>query len=269
MTDESWAGTPHASITYEASVKNLLGVLKEHNAAHADQHVTINSAMLKLIAEALGAAPKMNGHIRYHRRLISGRITLYDNVDVSVPVRFPSGLMIPVTLYGAEKMSMREIGAAMDDIMRRAANTNMEEAMFDVSIHDTFDELKHLHLVKAIGRLIGALIDHKRLRTLNRKERRQYRQIPENERLTRRDLKQGTITVSNVGAIYREWKGICTLLEIVPPQMACIAIGALRDNVITLTIAFDHRAMDVDDVFPLLRQMDELLASPDALRQMV
>lgn len=264
MTSESWEHIPHAVFTYEAHVETLLAVLKEH-----PEHITVNTAMLKLIAESLQAAPTMNGHIHYRRRLVSGEITLLPHVDASVPVKFPGGFMITVTLRNLEEKTMTEIGADMTDILRRAALTNMEEVMYDVSIHNTLQELTHLRLFKALGRLIGALVDRKRLRTLSAKERKVYRQIPENERLTRRDLEPGTITVTNLGSLYREWNGTCTLLEIIPPQLCAIALNAIRDGVLPLTIAFDHRALDADDIFPFMRRMDELLSSPDSLRALI
>ena len=264
MTGESWEHIPHAVFTYEAHVENLLAVLKEH-----PEHITVNTAMLKLIAESLKAAPTMNGHIRYRRRLVSGEITLLPHVDASVPVKFPGGFMITVTLRNLEEKTMTEIGADMTDILRRAALTNMEEAMYDVSIHNTLQELARLRLFKALGRLIGALVDRKRLRTLSAKERKVYRQIPETERLTRRDLEPGTITVTNLGSLYREWNGTCTLLEIIPPQLCAIALNAIRDGVLPLTLAFDHRALDADDIFPFMHRMDELLSSPDSLRALI
>ena len=265
MTTESWEQIPHAVVTYEAAVGPLLAVLKEHNTSHPDEHITLNTAMLKLIAEGLKAAPKMNGHIHYSKWLVSGRILLYPNIDVSVPIRFPSGYMIPVTVRGIEKKSMREIGESMADIMRRAAASNMEEVMYEVSIHDTMARLRKGHIFKALGRLLGALIDRRHLRTLTPKERRAYRRIPKSDRLTWSDLKQGTITVSNVGSLYKGWNGCCTLLEIVPPQLACIGLGAVKDGILPMTIAIDHRALDGDDLMPFIRKMDELLASPELM----
>ncbi len=41
-------------------------------------------------------------------------------------------------------------------------------------------------------------------------------------------IEQGTITVSNLGSICRDWDGVCTLLEIIPPQVCAIAIGSLQ-----------------------------------------
>ena len=136
MTSESWERIPHAVLTQEADLQNLLAVLKDFNA-QSGEHVTLNSAMLKLVAECLKAAPRMNGHMRYRRLLVSGYITLFDHVDISVPMKFPGGMMVPVTLHGLEEKSMRETGAAMADVMRRVANTNMEEAMSPCATHST------------------------------------------------------------------------------------------------------------------------------------
>ena len=36
-----------------------------------------------------------------------------------------------------------------------------------------------------------------------------------------------------------------------------------------MTIAFDHRALDADDVIPFMRKLDELLASEELLRKLL
>lgn len=267
MTGESWERVPHAVFTTEVSLLHLRPILEEINARESREgHITLNTALLKVIAEALKAAPGMNGHIRYRRGLVQGTVTRLEHIDVSLPVCFKEGFTIPVNLRHLEEKSMREIRDTLADTLRRVQNTNMEEVMFDVSIHDTLLELRRLHVGKAVGRLLGALFSPVRLRTLTPRQRRAYRRIPENERLTRRDLEQGSITISNIGSLYPGWKGECTLLEVVPPQLAVIAIGAARDNVLPLTVAFDHRALDAADVMPFIRRLDEILSSPDILR---
>ncbi len=50
---------------------------------------------------------------------------------------------------------------------------------------------------------------------------------------------------------------------------ACIGLGAIRDGVLPMTIAFDHRALDADDVIPFMRKLDELLASEELLRKLL
>jgi pyruvate dehydrogenase E2 component (dihydrolipoamide acetyltransferase) len=93
---------------------------------------------------------------------------------------------------------------------------------------------------------------------------------------------QGTITISNLGSTYREWNGVCTLLEIVPPQVAAIAIGSAQaipvisedgsikaGKKLPLTIAFDHRALDMGDVVPFMKKLDEIFTNPEMIKEWV
>ena len=120
------------------------------------------------------------------------------------------------------------------------------------------------------------------MHTLSGAAKKKYYAIPIEKRLTKHDIEQGTITVSNLGSIYREWDGICTLLEIIPPQVAAIAIGSIQDKAIVekdgtiragkkmpLTIAFDHRALDLGDVVPFMKKLDEIFANPEIIKEWV
>ena len=120
------------------------------------------------------------------------------------------------------------------------------------------------------------------MRTLKGKAKKEYRSIPEADRLTKRDIEQGSITISNIGSIYREQNGAVTLLEIIPPQVAAIAIGAAQEKplvvigesgekeiairkVMPFTIVFDHRALDFGDIVPFIRKLDEIFDAPEVM----
>lgn len=276
MTSTGWREIPHVCLTYEADMTGLLQRLEERNADTSDgERITLNTAMLKVVAEGLKACPGMNGHIRYRRGLVMGRVTTFEHIDISMPVRFPDGRMMPVTLRNMEDRSLAEIQEAVRDVMRRAWNTDLNEAMYQVSIQDTREELKRLHLLRGMGRLLGFALENGWASLRKGEDRRAYEAIPETDRLTGRDLKQGTVTVSNLGALYRDWPGSCTLLEVVPPQLCAIALGAVQDRVLPgpggtvrvgkvlpMTVAFDHRALDAGDIVPFFRRLDGLLADP-------
>ena len=110
--------------------------------------------------------------------------------------------------------------------------------------------------------------------------KKKYYSIPETDRLTKHDIEQGTITVSNLGSICRDWNGACTLLEIIPPQTCAIAIGSIQKkpvvdkngnvvagNVMPLTIAFDHRAFDLGDVKPFMEKLNEIFLNPEVIKE--
>lgn len=281
MTAESWETIPHAVVTYEADVTKLFDVLKEINN-QAEQKITVNTAMLRILVEGIKACPKMNGHIEFNRKLVRGTVTTLENIDISMPVILENGKMLTINMHDFDSKSMTEMGDAIADSMRRAANSNMDEVMFEVSMDNTVQGLKKGKYGQAINRLIGSKTGKHKVKTLSGKEKKEYYAIPQDDRLTKRDIEQGTITISNLGSIYRSWKGQCTILEIIPPQLVAIGVGAAQKKpvcaadgeivsalIMPLTIAFDHRALDLGDMIPFFEKLDEIFKNIAMVKEWV
>ena len=280
MTSESWETIPHAVITYEAEIDKFLAVLKEINKdIEKENKITVNTAMLRIIIEAIKACPVINSHLEFNRRLVRGNLKTMENIDVSMPVMLKNGEMMTLNIHGLENKTITGIRDAVKDSLRRANNSDMNEVMFEVSLDNTLQGLKKGKILQAINRLIGSKTGKHKVKTLSGKAKKAYYAIPETERLTKHDIEQGTITISNLGSIYREWDGKCAMLEIIPPQIVAIAIGAGKKEPVVkqdgtigvatklaLTIAFDHRALDLGDVVPFMRKLDEIFANPGILK---
>lgn len=279
MTSESWETIPHATLTYEADVTDLLKEVKKLNEGNTDpaKKVTLNTVMLKIICEGLKAAPTMNTHIEFNRKLVRGCLKYYDHIDISMPMLLPTGEMMTVNMHDMGNKSLSQMTEAINDTIRRAKNSDMNEVMFEVSLDNTLQGLKKGKVLQAIRRLYGSKTGRHKVKTLTGKAKKDYYSIPATERLTKHDIEQGTTTISNLGSIYREHKGACALLEIIPPQTTAFAIDSIqkRPTVITnsegkdeiairmilpITIAIDHRALDYGDVVPFMRKLDEIFA---------
>lgn len=281
MTAESWETIPHAVVTYEADVSKLFDVLKQINK-DAAQKITVNTAMLRILVEGIKACPKMNGHIEFNRKLVRGTVTTLENIDISMPVILENGRMMTINMHDFDSKTMTEMGDAIAGSMRRAANSNMDEVMFEVSMDNTVQGLKKGKFGQAINRLIGSKTGKHKVKTLSGKEKKEYYSIPQDDRLTKRDIEQGTITISNLGSIYRDWKGECTILEIIPPQLVAIGVGAAQQKpvcapdgeivsalIMPLTIAFDHRALDLGDMIPFFEKLDEIFKNIAMVKEWV
>ena len=72
------------------------------------------------------------------------------------------------------------------------------------------------------------------------------------------------------------------MLEIIPPQVCAIGIGAIQrvavvndDDSITsgrrlpLTIAFDHRALDMGDIAPFINKLNTIFRNPQIIKEWV
>lgn len=284
MTSESWKNIPHVTYNYEADVTDILTELKKINLLRKkEDKITVNTLMLKVIAEGLKAAPAMNAHLDYNSFLVRGRIDTFSEINISIPMVMSDGRMMTVNVRGFEKMGLDEISAKISDVRRRMENTILEEAMYEASFANTINELKKGKVVKAVGRLFGAKTGRHKIRLLSGVEKRNYYSISEEDRLTGYDIEQGTVTVSNLGSLDRSLTGSVSLLEIIPPQVAAFGIGAIQDKIVCATdscgvksadfrkilpicIAFDHRALDFGDVIPFIKRCNQIFENPKIIR---
>lgn len=282
MTTDSWKHTPHSCVTYEADAGRLLEAVSDFNDSHSkEEKISINTAILKVIIEGIKASPGMNGHVSYDHGLVCGKVTLMDHIDISVPVLFEDGKMMTVNMPDMENRSMRGIQSMMNDFRRRIENTDMEAVMYLTGLSDTFEGLRHGRVLKAAGRLIGASFGNGRVKVSVKRMRKSISEGKAGRGLLPEDIKQGSITVSSLGPLYRNWTGCCTLLQVIPPQICALAVAALQKKpvvendevvikeIIPVTIAFDHRAADFSDLVPFMKRMDELLASDELIKTLI
>ena len=280
VTTDSWQNVPHVCYMYEPDVTELYDEFKKLNEGReGDEKITFNTLMLKIIAEGLKAAPIMNSHINFNRRFVTGKIDTFEEINFSMPTILPNGEMMTVNLRDFGNRMLDDMTAYINDVRRRAEKTNLTEAMYNVAFNKTIETLKQGKLLQVITRIGGANFGKCKVNHLRGKAKKEYDAIPETERLTMKDLEQGTVTVSNVGSIYRSQHGAVSLLEIVPPQVSAFAVGAIQDrpvviknedgtkdigirSILPLCITFDHRALDFGDVVPLMKRIDEILDNP-------
>ena len=239
MTSESWEQIPHTTASYEADVTELMKYYKKLNEGVTDpaDKITVNTLALKIICEGLKAAPKMNTTLAFSRRLVRGTLRYHDTIDISMPMILKTGEMMTVNMHDMGNKSLLEMTHAIADTVRRANNSDMNEVMFEVPVED---------------------------------------------RLTKHDIEQGTTTISNLGSVYTGQKGECFLLEIIPPQTTAFAVNAIQDRpavvtdgsgnkkieirqIMPITVAIDHRALDYGDCVPFFKRLDEIFAAPQII----
>ena len=267
MTSEGWKTVPHVCLVYDANVSLLMDVLRCYHRDRASVgKVSFNSAILRILIEGIKTCPKMNGHIRFSPWLVSGKVTTLEHIDISLPITYGDGKMTTINLPHMEDKSVHEIQAMIAAFRARIENTDMDRVLYRTGLEDTFSELRKGKLPKAIGRLLGAKLGPGRVRIDRRKS------AGSEDRLRPENIKQGSITVSNMGSLYKQWEGSCTILEIIPPQLCALAIGAVQkravvdeaDNIraaeiVPITIAFDHRALDTAELIPFMQTLDRVL----------
>lgn len=276
MTTESWEAIPHAVYTYRPDVTDFIS---EYSSLDKEEKITINTLMLKVIVEGIKQAPQINAHINYQNRLVRGQVRQIEDINISMPWILPTGQMMTINLRNFENKSLVQMTQYIQDVSKRIENTNLDEVMFEVSFDNTILALKNGKLITALSRLIGSKTGKHKIKTLSGKEKAEYYSIPQEQRLTKRDIEQGTITITNIGAVYKEQRGELALLEIIPPQLVAIGLGAVQEQasvfvdenkekqigirkIMPITIAFDHRALDFGDIVPFIKKLDEIFENP-------
>lgn len=283
MTGESWHDIPHAGPIVEFDVTDLMDKFNElRNSGRLKYKLSINTLMLRIIVDGLKASPVLNAHLEFDKKYVRGKLHTFDEIHFSVPMGLPNGEMMTINFHNFENKSLDEMSEYIEDVSRRLKNTDLNEAMFEVSMDNTITALKKGQIKKVFGRLIGAKTGKHRVKTLSGKAKKEYYSIPEKDRITKHDIEQGTITVSNLGAIDRGRIGHCGLLEIIPPQVAVIALYSVADKpwvitndkgekelairkIMPLTLMFDHRACEYSDTLPFLNRIQDICDRPEQI----
>lgn len=287
ITTQSWEKIPHVGYTYEPVVTEFFEEYKKLNENRSeDNKITFNTLMLRVIVEGLKAAPAMNAHITYNKHLVRGTIKTFENINISMATVLPNGEMMTTNLHDFQDKSLDEMTRYIADLRRRMSQTNLNEAMYQVSFNRTINTVKQGKVVEAGLRILGAKTGKNKVKTLKGKAKREYNKIPVTERLGDADIEQGTVTISNLGSLYLQQKGFPTLLEIIPPQVSAFAVGAVIEKpvvsvnknnikeisigkVLPICIAFDHRALDFGDIIPFIKRLDNIFAEPKQIHQWV
>jgi len=286
MTSESWETIPHTAYTYNADVTLLMEELKSLNNSKKGEKITINTLVLKLICEGLKAAPEMNAHIDFNRRLAKGKVTEFEEISITMPMLCMDGEMMTIKMADFGNKSLDGMTAYINDVNRRMEKTHFDTVLYDVAMDYSLRGLKKGRFMKLIYRLISGYTGKTKIERLRGKRKKAYKSIPDSDRLTFNDVKQGTITVTNVGSLWKGQRGHLNLIEIIPPQVCAIGVGAVQDSpaVITgaggkketapgkslpLCICIDHRALDFDKVIPFMKKFDAICENPKIIHAWV
>ncbi|MCK5862385.1 MAG: 2-oxo acid dehydrogenase subunit E2 [Candidatus Hydrogenedentes bacterium] len=285
-TVESWETIPHAGAVIEldvTAVDSFIQKMRKH-PDYSDVHLTVNSVMLKIIAESIKTSPELNAHIEYNRSNSVGSIHLLDTIDIAIPMMTPEKKMITPVLRDVAGKSLHEVCRAAAILKERAQKTNVDLLLYEASRDDSLKRLRKGQVLSVLWRVWSNHIAPKRIVMPSKAERTAYYKIPDTERLTASDLLNASAIVSNVGSLMPKLNCHVALLEIIAPAILAIGIAAAQkqpvvetdkngvDQVIIrkimkFTVYFDHRALDGAHFFSFVEHLQELCAAPEKLVQ--
>ena len=252
-TANGWSSTPHVGYTYEPDVTDLMEVyesMREGFAAEHGHRLTVNVLMLKVLAEGIKLAPRMNAALDLPRDIdptnYDGTLTPHESINVAAPWHLPNGATLSLNMRDCGNKSLAELAAAAADLRARAEATD-------------FDSL-YKRMIDAT--LTGRVVDIE-------------------GQLNPQDMLDGTITVSNIGSICKA-PGSFNLIDVIAPQTTAIGISAVQRmprvcvvdgeerilprSVMPICIAFDHRAMGFYDIVPFIDRLEQIFAEPEVIR---
>lgn len=275
MTTQSWLDIPHVSYLYEPDITDFFQEyvqLSAKRSAH-EPKLSFNTIMMYAIIRGLEKAPKLNSVISYNHKKAEGKLTVRNDVNICLPWLLPDGRMFTPVLHRMEAVTLSGLCGLMAELGEKVKNTNIDELLYQAVVSDTIGELKRFNL-GVLRRILASKVSFHRIKGLSKNERIKYNKIPVQNRLISSDLSDGTITISNIGSLYKEQKGYFGLLEIIPPQAFAIGLGAVQEKpgiyrdcngkksigirkVLPMCLVFDHRAIDFSDLVPFLKELDK------------
>lgn len=113
---------PHFYLTIEVDAAPLMRLRQEVNTANEAAGLpktTVNDFILLAVAHATAQNPKVNAAWG------GDHVMQYDSVNVAVAVAVDDGLITPV-IRGADKLSLREISAAVKDLAGKARSKKLK-----------------------------------------------------------------------------------------------------------------------------------------------
>jgi len=110
---ESKSTIPHYQVTMECELNLLNDARKALNEAQTDVKLSVNDFIIKAVAMSLRSMPACNS------AFMGNFIREFGNVDISVAVATPSGLITPI-ITDADLKGLKTISLEMKDLAKRA-----------------------------------------------------------------------------------------------------------------------------------------------------
>ncbi|MGE3475350.1 MAG: pyruvate dehydrogenase complex dihydrolipoamide acetyltransferase [Rhodospirillaceae bacterium] len=111
---EAKSTIPHFYLSLDCRIDELLSLRKKLNErAEGEMKLSVNDFVIKAVALALRKVPQVNSS------WTDDAVLLYENVDISVAVATPDGLITPI-IRNADQKSVAQISTEMRDLASRA-----------------------------------------------------------------------------------------------------------------------------------------------------
>ena len=281
-TTKAWQQTPHVSFVYEPDVTDLYNYFQSKKEEYRKQgKITFNTIMLKAISEGLIAAPILNSIVDYNQKKKIGTIKYSSDINIAIPWLLDDNKMITPVVKNVESKSLPEIAAYIQDLTKKIENTNIDAMQYSIGFKESLDEILHFKF-GVFAQIFAAKFGKHRLRKPTSKDKRAYKKISKDQKISDSDIFDASVLVSNLGSVLKNQKGFCTLLEIITPQVFVVGINAVQEKavvvkdknnnsqiairkILPMCLTFDHRVADFAYIIPFQNRLEEIFATPTIL----
>lgn len=278
---------PVVGVEYKPDITDFWNKYEEIKAK-VSYPLTFNTVIMKVISEAVKVAPILNSHIKYNYFSSAGKIMYKDHIDISMPaVLEEKGITFPLKVKNTENKNLQQLSDDVTEIMKKAANTPMSEALYGLAFEQTFDALLHFKFKTFFSRIYSSNFGMGHFKRIPFAERKKYKEDVKNGTvLSKDDIGEGTLTITNWGSISRNFKCNCSVAPIIPPAVLSNAVSSVTEEKICnenekgevfletkkflpITILWDHRIGVFGDVVPYIRRLDEIFADPGIMEKWI
>jgi pyruvate/2-oxoglutarate dehydrogenase complex dihydrolipoamide acyltransferase (E2) component len=232
-------------------------------------HKNYSAFFIKAIAHILEHVPAMNGFLDWSPLRTCGNFYESEDINLSFTVHTRFGVIKPI-VRNPHKKTLSEVANEMRLLTRKCRRTDMNELYLRCGKEYFFSAVRQLDLtalkagfIYLRARLFGGFGRDPR-----------FLDVPEEKKLSPKDVLGATCTVANIGMSVR---GAQTVTVIIPPEVCMWGLGYIHEeprvvdgeivprHVMTVTLTFDHRALDGGDVFPIGDLMNHYIENPELI----
>ncbi len=270
---------PTPTYVYEADITKFYEEFKKLKA-ESDYQLSFNTLMMKLLAEGLKVAPRLNAHLEYNHTASCGRLIIKKHIDVAMPIFMDDGATFPVKVRGIEDKSLREISDQIADIMEKLKKTDVDQVLFDLIQQRMVGFVLKGKVVSTIAQIASGFVGKYSVTSVADLFKKKNRNP---EGLGMYDLNEGTVCFTNTGTLCPELTGHISYGPLLYPQVFLFGISSIKDvdypvrnekgevdiatkKMLPMTFAFDHRIGGFGDVIPLIKKFEEVFADPSVIR---
>ncbi|MBQ7117406.1 MAG: 2-oxo acid dehydrogenase subunit E2 [Clostridia bacterium] len=271
---------PTPGYTYDADVTKFWEEFRKLKA-ECDYNLTFNDLMMRAMVEGLKVAPRLNSYIEYNRLCTTGKLIIKKHIDIAVPILLETGETFPVKVRDCEEKSLKEISLRTAELARLVQTADVDRVLFDLLTKRTLGFILKGKIISTVAQTLAGYIGKGRVATV----KGIFEHAPRGEGcLSPDDLDEGTVCLTNLGAVNKSLNGRVTNAPLLFPQVFLMAVGVARDEnyvykndkgeiemgtrkTLPITLTFDHRVGGFGDILPYIKKLDEIFSNPEIIRE--